>query len=297
MRRTLFTLGCLLVWLVSSAQYRTIGDAAPMGDCIRLTPDEPYSEGIAYNTSRLDLNNTFEIEFEIYLGNKNDLGADGITFVMHNDPRGFEASGSYGEGMGYGNMGRGGSWIAPSVAVEFDTYQNFTQNDPSYDHVALLVNGVNLHPGEWKEEAEGLNLEDDRLHNFRFRWNPTDQSIRVNLDGRVVYQGKKDLINAVFGGNTKVIWGFTASTGRKYNLQYFCLKRLATKVIPPRPFVADKRGGIPKIGAERIAALPKTAVPEKTIPKIAAIEKSVPLTRAQEATTNTAVRKRGASQH
>ena len=294
MRRTLFTLGCLLVWLVGSAQYKTLLDAAPMGDCIRLTADEPYSEGIAYNTSRLDLNNTFEIEFEIYLGDKDDLGADGITFVMHNDPRGFEAYGSFGEGMGYGNMGRGGSWIAPSVAVEFDTYQNFNQNDPSYDHVALLVNGVNLHPGEWKE-AEGLNLEDDRLHNFRFRWNPSDQTIRVNLDGRVVYQGKKDLINAVFGGNSKVIWGFTASTGRKYNLQYFCLKRLAVKPVSPRPLVAEKRGATPKIGAQRIAVVPKNAIPEKTTPKIVAAQ-TVPSTRAQEATTSTAVRKRGTSQ-
>jgi hypothetical protein len=234
MRTILLSLGCWLGWHYSLAQYKTIGDAAPIGECIRLTHDEPYSEGIAYNTSRLDLNNLFEIEFDIFLGDKDELGADGITFVMHDDPRGFEAFGSFGEGMGYGNMGRGGHWIAPSVAVEFDTYQNFNQNDPPYDHVALLVNGVNLHPGEWKENSEYLNLEDNKLHNFRFRWNPTDQSIRVHLDGRIVYQGKKDLINKVFGGKTKVIWGFTASTGRKHNLQYFCLKRLAAKPAPKK---------------------------------------------------------------
>jgi hypothetical protein len=234
MRTLLLTLGYLLSWLNSLAQYHTIGDAAPIGECIRLTHDEPYSEGIAYNTSRLDLNNLFEIEFDIFLGDKDELGADGITFVMHDDSRGLEAFGSFGEGMGYGNMGRGGNWIAPSIAVEFDTYQNFNQNDPSYDHVALLVNGVNLHPGEWKEKNDIPNLEDNKLHNFRFRWNPSDQSIRVHLDGRLVYQGKKDLINKVFEGKTKVIWGFTASTGRKHNLQYFCLKRLAAKPAPKK---------------------------------------------------------------
>jgi hypothetical protein len=47
------------------------------------------------------------------------------------------------------------------------------------------------------------------------------------LDGNVVYQGNKDLLKDIFNGNSKVIWGFTASTGRKYNLQYFCLRRLA----------------------------------------------------------------------
>jgi len=234
MLRILLTLGSLLSWISGLAQYKTLGDAAPMGDCIRLTLDEPYSEGIAYNTSRLDLNNVFEIEFDIYLGNKNELGADGITFVLHDDPRGFEAFGSFGEGMGYGNMGRGGNWIAPSVAVEFDTYQNYTQYDPEGDHIALLINGVNLHPGDWKNNNENLDLEDDRLHNFRFRWNPADHSIRVHLDGRIVYQGKKDLINKVFDGKTKVIWGFTASTGQKYNLQYFCLKRLAAVPAPKK---------------------------------------------------------------
>jgi hypothetical protein len=255
MLRILLTLGSLLSWMVSLAQYKTLGDAAPMGDCIRLTKDEPYSEGIAYNTSKLDLSNVFEIEFDIYLGNKNDLGADGITFVLHDDPRGFEAFGSYGEGMGYGNMGRGGNWIAPSVAVEFDTYQNYTQNDPENDHIALLVNGVNLHPNDWKNNNENLDLEDDRLHNFRFRWNPTDQSIRVHLDGRIVYQGKKDLINKVFEGKTKVIWGFTASTGQKYNLQYFCLKRLAAVPAPKK---------VEKIEKAQLAMTSRSALESRT---------------------------------
>ncbi|WP_310395486.1 L-type lectin-domain containing protein [Hymenobacter sp.] len=234
MPRTLLTLGLLLAGLTGRAQYVTLLDAAPMGDCIRLTPDEPYREGIAYSTARLDLRNPFEVEFDIYLGDKDDLGADGITFVLHNDPRGFAAAGFFGEGMGYGN-------IAPSVAVEFDTYQNYTRNDPAHDHVALLVNGANAHPDPWPEQAAGPNLEDDRLHSFRFRWNPADQRILVHLDGRVVCEGKKDLINAVFDGNPSVIWGFTASTGRKHNLQYFCLKRLAINSnSAPNSFAADK---------------------------------------------------------
>lgn len=233
MLRTLLILGLALAGLSGRAQFVTLLDAAPMGDCIRLTPDVPYSEGIAYSTSRLDLRNSFEIEFDIYLGDKDELGADGITFVLHNAPDGFAATGYFGEGMGYGS-------IAPSVAVEFDTYQNYTRNDPVQDHVALLVNGVNSHPGPWPEQAESLNLEDNRLHSFHFRWNPTDQSILVHLDGRVVCQEKKDLINTVFAANPTVIWGFTASTGRKHNLQYFCLKRLAVNSKPaPKSFAVD----------------------------------------------------------
>jgi hypothetical protein len=256
MLRTLLALGLMLAALPGRAQFVTLLDAAPMGDCIRLTPDEPYSEGIAYSTSRLDLRNPFEVEFDIYLGDKDDLGADGITFVLHNDPDGFAATGYFGEGMGYGN-------IAPSVAVEFDTYQNYTRNDPVQDHVALLVNGVNAHAGSWPEQAEGLNLEDNRLHSFHFRWNPTDHSILVHLDGRVVYQGNKDLINTVFAGNPMVIWGFTASTGRKHNLQYFCLKRLAINASPaPKSLATEKRSTRTASESEGLVALPRTTVIE-----------------------------------
>ncbi|MGB0524219.1 MAG: L-type lectin-domain containing protein [Flammeovirgaceae bacterium] len=227
MTRYLLLAFSLLMTHLTIAQFNLIGDAKYMtGDCIQLTPDVAYSEGIAYHQTKLNLERFFEIEFDIYLGSK-DEGADGITFVIHNDPRGFNAFGTYGECMGYGRWRKdylGGNYISPSIAIEFDTYQNFQQNDPSSDHAAYLEGGTNFHPNFWNNDNANYNLEDDRMHNFRFRWNPRTQQIKVTLDGNTVYEGKRDLVNEVFGGQTKVIWGFTASTGRKFNLQYFCLK-------------------------------------------------------------------------
>ncbi|MCZ6692571.1 MAG: L-type lectin-domain containing protein [Bacteroidetes bacterium] len=218
------------------AQFALIGDAEHMpGSCIQLTPDYDYREGIAYSTSYLNLQNYFEIEFDIYLGDKDVGGADGITFVIHNDPRGFQAYGTYGECMGYGRWSPyydGGNFIAPSIAIEFDTYQNLQQNDPASDHVAYLENGVSLHATHWNDDNDDYNLEDGRLHNFRFRWNPNNKNITVLLDNKVVFEGTKDLVNDIFDGETKVIWGFTASTGRAYNLQYFCFRRLALNNLP-----------------------------------------------------------------
>jgi hypothetical protein len=214
----------------SPSQYVLMGDAQPMpNDCIQLTPDVEYSEGLAYYKTRLDLRNFFQVDFEIYLGDKEE-GADGITFVLHDDPRGFEAYGTWGECMGYGRWSkwaRGGTFIAPSVAVEFDTYQNYRQNDPTHDHVAYLEDGTNYHEVAWHDDDAEYNLEDDYLHNFSFRWEPTKKRITVLLDGKVVHVGTRDLVNDVFGGKTQVIWGFTASTGRKFNHQYFCLKQIA----------------------------------------------------------------------
>ncbi len=221
----------LLIPFYTNAQFYTIGTARPMdGGCIMLTPDQPYAEGIAYSTSYLDLNYNFEIEFDIYLGEKNDYGADGIVFVIHDDPRQFDAFGTYGECLGYGRWSPEAVYsahISPSIAVEFDTYQNNLQNDPESDHVAFLTNGVSRHENYWNGENPAYDLEDGHLHTFMFKWSITDKSISVFLDNILVYQGGHDLINDIFEGSNQVIWGFTASTGRKYNLQYFCLKRLA----------------------------------------------------------------------
>jgi Bacterial lectin len=211
------------------AQYYLIGDAAYMNpDCIQLTPDVEYSEGIAYYKTKLDLANYFQVEFDIYLGDK-DEGADGITFVIHDDERQYEAYGTWGECMGYGRWNYDvlyGTYIAPSIAVEFDTYWNRRQNDPLCDHVAYLENGTNFHTKYWNDKDDNFNIEDDYLHNFRFQWEPDIKQVTVYLDDKVVYRGIRDLVKDVFGGQTKLIWGFTASTGRKHNLQYFCLRTL-----------------------------------------------------------------------
>lgn len=230
MLRGIFCALFCLIFLPAFPQFHLIGNADHMeGGCIMLTPDQPYSEGIAYSENKLNLESFFEISFDIYLGDK-DEGADGITFVIHNDTRGFEAYGTWGECMGYGRWNRSylaGNFIAPSIAIEFDTYFNERQNDPFSDHVAYLENGTNFHNRYWNNNTSDFNIEDGEMHSFRFRWDPGTQSISVFLDGKTVYEGKRDLINDIFGGQTAVIWGFTASTGRKHNLQYFCLRKLA----------------------------------------------------------------------
>jgi hypothetical protein len=223
---TVFVLG--MVGWNAQGQYYLLGSAQNMGNgCIQLTPDAQYMEGIAYNQEKLDLNRYFEIQFDVYLGDK-ESGADGITFVIHNDVRGFDAFGQWGECMGYGrfNPYRPGNSIDPSIAVEFDTYQNVYQNDPSSDHIAYLENGVSRHETYWNADNPDFQLEDDRMHDFRLRWEPSVKKLTVFWDGVIVYEGERDLINDIFEGETQAIWGFTASTGRAHNMQYFCLRRL-----------------------------------------------------------------------
>ena len=133
--------------------------------------------------------------------------------------------------MGYGrfNPFSNGNSISPSIAIEFDTYQNPIQNDPQSDHIAYLENGISRHEKFWNSNSEEFNMEDDRLHSFVFKWDPAKKIISALWDGVIVYQENRDLVKDLFSGSTEVIWGFTGSTGRAHNLQYFCLRRFARK--------------------------------------------------------------------
>ena len=54
----------LLVNFSQAQQFSLMGAAQEMpNDCIRLTPDLEYVEGLAYHTTKLNLENFFEIEF------------------------------------------------------------------------------------------------------------------------------------------------------------------------------------------------------------------------------------------
>lgn len=218
----------LLLSYFVQAQFTFQGQAMQMdGDCILLTPDTAYAEGIAFYSVLVDLEKPFSIGFDLFFGEKEE-GADGMTFVLHNDPRGYRAFGVWGEGMGYGGFSPafGGNRIAPSIAIEFDTYQNLRQNDPPNDHVAWLENGSSRHDLHWPEDSDDFNLEDGMLHDFNFQWDPVEKRVTVMLDGQIVANVQRDLVADIFEGQTMAIWGFTASTGRKHNLQYFCLRRV-----------------------------------------------------------------------
>lgn len=89
---------------------------------------------VMYNTP-LSTSGDIHIKYVINISAGAD-GADGMAFVMHNDPNTYHAIGTAGGGIGY-------ETISPSVVVEFDTYTN--SGDPNGNHVALTLNGVATH--------------------------------------------------------------------------------------------------------------------------------------------------------
>jgi len=118
--------------LSGSAQVLNTGD----GDVIRLA-SEGNPSGSVFSSAPIS-SEMFQASFSFRLSNPGGFddgvggpGADGIAFVVQTQAADI---GGFGGGLGY-------QGIAPSVAVEFDTFFNGGFGDPSSNHVGINTNG------------------------------------------------------------------------------------------------------------------------------------------------------------
>ncbi|MEI6949438.1 MBG domain-containing protein, partial [Paraflavisolibacter sp. H34] len=195
--------------------YLVNGSAASQGNgCFLLTPNALWQAGSVWYQNYLNLNANFDFTFNLFLGTNNG-GADGLAFVLQ--PLSTSA-GSSGAGIGYGGL-------TPSLAVEYDTWQN---DDPWYDHIAIHKNGNTVTSGllvnpPVQASATSTNVEDGQWHTTRIVWNASLRKLTVYFDGveRTSYSG--NIVADIFGGNNKVYWGFTAATGAASNEHKVCV--------------------------------------------------------------------------
>ncbi len=187
----------------NQADYVNIGNSSYLGNSTyKLTSAVNGQFGGVWYQNKLNLSSDFELDFDIYLGNK-DFGADGMAFVLQ--PLSTN-QGSSGGGLGY--LG-----INPSLAVEFDTYRN--TSDPYQDHVALTKNGDTNHSTSNNLSGPHVvsNLENGAYHNVKISWKKDTNSFKVVFQGNTIINYTGDIINTIFSGNSGVFWGFTAATG------------------------------------------------------------------------------------
>jgi hypothetical protein len=203
----------------SNAQYILNNDASANADCgcFTITPNLASQSGSAWNQTQLDLNNSFDFTFRVYLGCSGlNGGADGMVFALQQ-----QGTSLGGIGGGMGILG-----VNPSLFVAMDTWQNGgTQNDPVDDHISLHSNGDIEHDGG-SNDLSGPHLlgeiEDCNWHKLRLVWNATSLTFDAYFDGiqHISYTG--DIVNNIFGGNSVVFYGFTGGTGWAANEQMFC---------------------------------------------------------------------------
>lgn len=202
-------------------QFQVNGNAAQLDDlCYRLTNQQMSQSGSIWCLDQIDLNNSFDVTISINLGCTDSNGADGLVF-------GFQPIstnvGTLGGGLGF-------EGITPSVGIEFDTYQNSNPyNDPAYDHIAIMSNGVLDHlstnnlAGPIQASATNANIEDCNDHLVRVTWNAATTTLSVYFDCVLRLSYTNDIVGNIFNGNGNVFWGFTAATGALFNEQSICL--------------------------------------------------------------------------
>lgn len=205
----LFTLSAITL----TAQYTTNGSAVQLNNsCTRLTSATTTQNGSAFFNTPVDLSEPFDYNGTMYFGN-DDAGADGLAFVLATD---VTAQGMSGGGIGY-------EGIIPSVAVEFDTWQNADFFDPPQDHMGIMSGGVAIHntPTVLADPVLLPNIEDGEDHCFRVRWDPAVPIFEATLDDvTITYEGD---ITTFFPPGVPVYYGYTGSTGGSFNEQTVCI--------------------------------------------------------------------------
>lgn len=210
-----FLLSCIPV--LTFSQYILNGSATQDNcNCYTLTPAAFTQSGSVWNSNKINLNNSFDFNFNVYLGCQDINGADGIVFILQPIST---SLGSSGEGMGF-------SGISPSIGIALDTWQNLNLNDPTFDHISIQANGNVSHgadlAGPVQASSTSDNIEDCLWHILRITWDPSTQWLRAYFDGNLRVETQVNLVTTIFNNDPNVYWGFTGATGGANNLQQFC---------------------------------------------------------------------------
>jgi len=204
----------------ANKKFVTNGNARPLGkDCYLLTEEIQGQAGSVWYEDKVSLYNSFDIYFDMNLGCLDGPGADGIAFVFQ----------PISTSIGTGGGGLGYQGIVPSLAVEFDTYQNGNYLDPPFDHVSVMRNG-NVDHGN-PDNLVGpvgilngnVNAEDCRFHKVLIRWMATNATLEVYVDCALRLRYSGNVVKDIFRNDPNVYFGFTAATGGSINVQQICL--------------------------------------------------------------------------
>lgn len=198
--------------LNGSATTTVTGD----GTVLRLTPALLSQSGSAFSSTTVnaaDFSTFFRFRITDPGGTIFDCntepGADGLVFVAQSVS---SSIGGAGQGIGY-------SGIGSSVGVEFDTWCNAGNNDPSSNHLGIDTNGnVNHGPGSPNTLNVSPNFDDG---NIWFAWVDYDGAtleVRANQTGvraAAPLLTRALDIPALLGQNDAFI-GFTSGTGADF---------------------------------------------------------------------------------
>lgn len=192
---------------------------------LRLTPAETWTAGSAWSTTKQPLADGFEVRFamrfsqpgpeDLLVQGNTRPGADGIVFVIQN--QGQNIVGNQGVGIGYQGM-------LSSLAIEFDTWLNPGEGDPSSNHVSVHTGGTGPNSANESHAIATADLPgdlyDNQVHDVVIRYTPG--TLTVSLDGVTVLTTSVTLTNigggSILDASGQAWVGFTSATGGAYGI-------------------------------------------------------------------------------
>lgn len=179
--------------------------------CHKIGNGFTNQHGSFWNRNQIDLSQPFDFTFKLRMMNENVYNADGCSFILQKDTTSYpDVPGTPGQLN-----------IDSSLALEIDIFYNQELGDIGNDHLALMANGTIDHnsPGNLAGPISALpfnqQLTNGQWQTIRITWNPTTQQYRVYVGqlGLLTLTYTGDIINAIFGGNPLVYWGWAGGSG------------------------------------------------------------------------------------
>ncbi len=223
---------------------------------LQLTTSSGNQVGSAWYIQPQTISNGFSTTFQFQFTNPSTPPADGITFMIQNDPNppsptaAIGYTGGNGGALGYGDDDANqnpsqGAGIPTSLAVEFDSFENAWDPAPGTNgvyHVAIQSCGVGPNTSHHNYLCQGdsganstigqpiltANFADGNMHTVTINYTPTCSTctpatvanIQVYLDGVNLYPGgvQVDLSSILTSEGTAYV-GFTGATGGVWETQ------------------------------------------------------------------------------
>lgn len=191
------------------------GDAAQVGNVLRVTPATTSQSGSAFSTNTVSLaaNASFSTFFKFRFSNPGvsdgqGIGADGLVFVVQ----------TVGNNVGGGGGGIGYSGINNSVGIEFDTWNNGGGDNNSSNHIGVDVNGsVN---SVVLAEVTEADMNNGDIWNAWVDYNSATQLLEARLTRSATRPALASLSHtlnlASILGTTNAFAGFTSGTGAAF---------------------------------------------------------------------------------
>ena len=179
-------------------------------DVLRLTPASQGQNGAAWHSDKQFVSLEWETEFSFNLNeNTGDFGgSDGFAFVIQNNQPTYLVGG--GGSLGYMNLQN-------SLVVEFDTFQNSENSDPSPSHISVHTNGIGANR---PDEAFSIGsyvtpqlMDDANTHNVKIRYSAGVLKVFYDNFGTPVISTAVDLSQLLQLDAGRAWVGFTAATG------------------------------------------------------------------------------------